>query len=112
MTTKEFFDLIDMKKINEIGMQIIIPIKEKFPIDESKSKNNFIVNTKKKIIFDECGAIPEDYEPFVDAYFKVCRASNKKSECEYDLIDLLELADKETCYVHDSHKNVWLIINF
>lgn len=112
MTTKEFFDLIDMERINKKGMSIIIPIKEKFPIDENKSKDDFTIDTKEKIIFDECGAISEDYEPFVDQYFNVCRQSNKKNTEEYELIDLRELSDKETYYVHDSYKNVWLVINF
>lgn len=111
MTTKEFLDLIDMKRINANGMQMIIPIQEKFPIDENKTKFDFTLNEDKKVIFDECGTIPEDYDPFVEQYFNVCRKTNKKNDECYDIIDLLELKD-ETLYVHDSKKNVWLIINF
>lgn len=111
MTIKEFLNLIDIERINENDMQIIIPIQEKFPIDENKVKNDFIINEKRKIIIEGCGAIPEDYDPFVERFFKICRKSNKKNDECYDLIDLKELKDG-TYYVHDGRKNVWLIINF
>lgn len=111
MTTKEFLNLIDMKRFNEDGMQMIIPIQEKFPIDNNKTKYDFTVNKKKKIIINECGVVPEDYDCFIEQFFKVCRKSNKKNDECYDVIDLRELSD-ETCFVHDRIKNVWLIINF
>jgi len=111
MKVKEFLNLIDLESLNNQGITIIIPLKEKYEdACDIKKLGDAELSENEKVVFDCAEYSFEDYELY-DAYgIEPCFKSENEEADDYEIIDVRETEDYYH-YVYNDDGEVWVVIN-
>lgn len=109
MKVKEFLNLIDLESMNNQGITIIIPIKEKRNNEDIKNIGDCELSDYEKIVLDSSEYSVTDGNLY-DAYgIEPCFKSENEEDEDYDEIDVRESEDFYN-YVYNEDGEVWVIV--
>lgn len=108
MTVNEFVKLIDLYTLNEQEITIIIPIQEKYMVNNFQQIGNCLLSEKEKIIFECTETAIDDFEKYEPFGIKPC-----SSDFEYDGYEKIDIIESKDGYkfIYNEDGEVWVIIH-